>query len=185
MSTPRKSQPVPVKQQDNAALAALGLLPPREAAEVSEELVNRMRQAASLLAESVAPIPPPPSLKDRLMKRIANYHTMKPLADVRSHDDTWKLSGIPGVDIKPLFKDKQTGISTYLLRMEPGSHLPAHYHHDVEQCLVLKGDIRWDELVYEEGDFVVMGKDTPHPELHTVYGNILLLMAGHNEFAHA
>ena len=51
------------------------------------------------------------------MKRIANYETMKPLADVRSHDDTWKLSGIPGVDIKHLFRDKQTGMSTYLLLM--------------------------------------------------------------------
>ena len=185
MSTPRKGQQAPAKQQDNAALVALGLLSPREAAGVPEDLVNQMRQAASLLAESIAPVAPAPALKDRLMTRIANYDTMKPLADVRSHDDTWKLSGIPGVDIKPLFKDKQTGMSTYLLRMEPGSHLPAHYHHDVEQCLVVKGDIRWDELVYEEGDFVVMGKDTPHPALHTVHGNILLLMAGHNEFAHA
>ena len=119
------------------------------------------------------------------MTRIANYQEMKPLADVRSHDDTWKLGVMPGVDIKPLFKDKQTGMNTMLVRMELGARLPAHYHHDVEQCLMVKGDIRWGELVYEEGDFVVMGKNTPHPEIHTVHGNIMLIMSGHNEFAHA
>ena len=47
---------------------------------------------------------------------------------------------------------------------------------------MLKGDIRFGELVYEEGDFVVMGKDTDHPEIHTVNGNLLLLVAGRTEF---
>ena len=185
MSTTREGQQAPAKQQDNAALAALGLLPAREAAGVPEELVNQMRQAAALIAESIAPVAPPPGLKDRLMTRIANYQEMKPLADVRSHDDNWKLGVMPGVDIKPLFKDKQTGMNTMLVRMEPGARLPAHYHHDVEQCLMVKGDIRWGELVYEEGDFVVMGKNTAHPEIYTVHGNIMLIMSGHNEFAQA
>ena len=29
---------------------------------------------------------------------------------------------------------------------------------------------------------MVMGKDTEHPEVYTVDGNVMLLIAGHNEF---
>jgi len=30
-----------------------------------------------------------------------------------------------------------------------------------------------------------MDKNTTHPEIYTVHGNIMLIMSGHNEFAHA
>jgi anti-sigma factor ChrR (cupin superfamily) len=69
--------------------------------------------------------------------------------------------------------------------MQPGASLPAHRHHDDEQCLVLRGDIRWRELVYEEGDFIVMGRDTEHPEVSSLNGNLLLLVAGHNDYQSA
>jgi hypothetical protein len=44
-------------------------------------------------------------------------------------------------------------------------------------------DIRWGELFSRAGDFMVMGKDTTHPQVHTVGGNILLPAASHNEYA--
>ena len=50
---------------------------------------------------------------------------------------------------------------------------------------MIEGDIRWGELVYEKGDFVVMGKSTTHPEIRTETGNVLLIIAGRNEFVHA
>ena len=48
----------------------------------------------------------------------------------------------------------------------------------------MKGDVCFGDLVYEEGDFVVMGKHTNHPEIHSVHGNVLLLVAGRTEFLH-
>jgi anti-sigma factor ChrR (cupin superfamily) len=125
---------------------------------------------------------PSGSVKQRLMARVAAFEQLKPVADIRRDEDTWKNSGVPGVDIKTLFREPALGRSTYLVRMEPGAVLPGHRHGDVEQCLVIEGDIRWGEMVYEKGDFVAMGKDTEHPELRTVGGNVLLLIAGHNEF---
>ena len=136
----------------------------------------------AVLAESVAPVTPRASVKDRLMARVAAYEVVKPLADVRRNEAAWLPYGAPGVEVKPLFQDVETGRSTVLVRMAAGSRLPAHRHHDVEQCLVLKGDVRFGELVYEEGDFVVMGKDTEHPEIHSVHGTMLLLVAGRTEF---
>ena len=184
MSHPRTPASYSVEQQEAAALAALDLTPD-EAGNAPKELVAAFREAAVLIAESVPPVAPEPSLKDRLMGRVADYQTLKPIADVRPYDGTWVSAGAPGVDMKSLFRDKTTGRVTTLVRMQPGARIPAHRHHDDEQCLVLHGDVRWRDLVYEEGDFVVMGRDSEHPEIHTVNGNLLLIIAGRNEYLHA
>jgi anti-sigma factor ChrR (cupin superfamily) len=185
MSIPKKDLAATVEQQETAALAALDLASPSEAASVPKPLVSGLREAAWLLADTVTPVAPTPSLKDRMLARIAQFEQLKPLADIRRNEEFWVSGGMPGVEIKQLFQEDETGRSTYLLRMQPGVRLPAHYHHDAEQCLVLKGDIGWGDLVYEEGDFIVMGKGTKHPEIHTVNGNLLLLIAGRTEFLHA
>jgi len=167
MSKPRTPQ-----QLDLAALAA--------ALDAPEHVA-----AAVLIAEAPPPVAPSAGLKARLMSRVAAYESVKPIADVRRNESAWFPYGAPGIDVKPLFMDDATGRSTVLLRMAPGSRLPAHHHHDVEQCLVVKGDVCFGDLVYEEGDFVVMGKDSNHPEIHTVGGNLLLLVSGRTEFLHA
>ncbi|HTS65961.1 MAG TPA: cupin domain-containing protein [Candidatus Acidoferrales bacterium] len=142
-------------------------------------------EAAALLAEGAAPAAPAPSVKSRLMTRVAAYEQVKPIADVRDNEPHWMPYGAPAVEVKQLFRDATTGRTTVLIRMGAGARLPAHHHHDIEQCLVIKGDVRFGELVYEEGDFVVMGKDTDHPDIHSVHGNVLLLVAGRTEFLHA
>ena len=145
------------------------------------DIASATADAAALLAELPEPSAPAPSVKKRLIASVAAYEQVKPIADVRANEPNWVPYGGPGVEMKPLFMDALTGRSTVLLRMAAGARFPAHHHHDVEQCLVLKGDIRFGELVYEEGDFVVMGKDTDHPEIHTVNGTLLLLVAGRTE----
>ena len=184
MSNMNKGVPITVEQQESAALAALGCLSPREAMAAPRQTIAQMSEAAALLAESVAPVAPAPSLKARLLARVADFEVLKPLADIRHNENTWVHSGMPGIDIKPLFKEATTGRNTYLVRMEPGARMAPHRHGDIEQCLVVKGDIRWGNLVFEEGDFMVMGKDTAHPEVYTVNGVIMLIIAGHNEFSH-
>jgi hypothetical protein len=119
-------------KEENAALAALGLLSARELAKTPGELVDEMREAASLLSETVPSVRPSPSLKNRLIERIAQFEALKPLADVRRYDDQWIHSGVPGVDTKTLFKDVKSGRTTMLIRMEPGASLPSHHHGDDE-----------------------------------------------------
>jgi len=174
-----------VEQEESAALAALDMASPAEAASAPKRLVTELREAARVMAEAVAPVAPAPSLRERVLGRIAQFEQLKPLADVRRNEEYWAATGMPGIEIKQLFQETATGRSTYLLRMQPGVRLPGHYHHDAEQCMVLKGDICWGDLVYEAGDFIVMGKGTHHPEIHTVNGNLLLLVSGHTEFDHA
>ena len=183
MSTnpPRKLREYSDEQVERAAMVALELVS-EGTIDVPPKLVRALQMTAAVIAETVTPVAPPPSLKERLMNRVANFETLKPIADVRPYDKAWVPSGAPGVDIKLLYQDKTNGRTTMLVRMQPGARLPAHHHHDDEQCLVLRGDVRWRDIVYEEGDFVVMGGNTDHPEIYSENGNLLLLIAGRNEY---
>jgi anti-sigma factor ChrR (cupin superfamily) len=183
MSDPK--QPATDEQLDAAALAALGFLPPSEAMAALRSSIVQMQETLALLVKGVPLVTPPPTVRERLLARVAAFEQLRPIADVRRNEDTWVHSGMPGVDIKTLFTEPALGRSTYLVRMDPGARLPGHRHGDVEQCMVLEGDIRWGDLAYEKGDFVVMDKGTEHPEIYTVHGNLLLLIAGRNEFQHA
>ena len=186
MSSPKKNFAEFTEEQlETISLAALGFLPPREAMSAPRRAIAQTEEAAALLAEGVTPAPPELSVRARLLDRVSAFEQLKPVADVRRDENTWIYSGLPGIEIKPLFKEAALGRSTYLVRMEPGARLPGHRHGDIEQCLVLEGDIRWGDLTYEKGDFIVMGKNTDHPEIYTEKGNLLLLIAGHNEFHHA
>jgi anti-sigma factor ChrR (cupin superfamily) len=168
------------REQDQAALAALEFLTPSERAQALRELVAGLKEAAALMASVVPPVPPAPSLRERLLRRIANFEKLKPLADVRRDEGSWAPYGVPGVDVKVLYQD--TATATVLVRMAPGTTFPAHLHHDDEQCLVLSGDIGWGDIVYREGDFVVMGRKTVDPKIGIEHSNLLLIVAGRNEF---
>src|SRR4051794_28577045 len=132
MSTVKKGAPMTVEVQESAALATLGFLSPREAMATPRHAIVQMGEAAALLAEAVAPVAPAPLLKDRLLARVADFEVLKPLADVRRDENTWFHSGMPGIDIKPLFKEASTGRNTYLVRMEPGARMAPHHHGDIE-----------------------------------------------------
>jgi anti-sigma factor ChrR (cupin superfamily) len=182
MSAQKKFDGLPPEQQESAALAALGLLPARDSMAVPRSAIADAAQAAALLAETLPLVTPPPSLKQRLMARVDAFEQLRPVADIRRDEDTWISAGAPGVEMKRLFDEPALGRSTYLIRMQPGARIPKHRHGDVEQCLVLDGDIRWGDIVYERGDFIAMGRDTEHPEIYSQNGNLLLLISGHNDF---
>lgn len=66
----------------------------------------------------------------------------------------WKPTPTPGIDMKILLQDEQTGLMTALFRWEPGTELPLHEHVEIEQTYVLKGSIVDDEGEVREGDYV-------------------------------
>ena len=53
----------------------------------------------------------------------------------------WKPTQVPGIDIKVLVQDKETGLLTALFRWQPGTELPLHEHVEIEQSWVLEGSI--------------------------------------------
>lgn len=66
----------------------------------------------------------------------------------------WKPTPTPGVDMKILMQDKETGLLTALFRWAPGTALDLHEHVEVEQTWVISGSIIDDEGEVHEGNFV-------------------------------
>jgi anti-sigma factor ChrR (cupin superfamily) len=58
---------------------------------------------------------------------------------VRTNEMTWQPIRYPGCYIKTLLVDKETGLLTVLLKMDPGAELPDHEHAMLEQTYVLEG----------------------------------------------
>ena len=66
----------------------------------------------------------------------------------------WKPTPTPGVDMKILVQDQETGLLTALFRWAPGTVLPLHEHVEIEQTYVLEGSIVDDEGEVTAGNFV-------------------------------
>jgi len=66
----------------------------------------------------------------------------------------WRQTAFPGVEIKVLLEDKDSGLMTTITRMAPGAVLPLHEHVDVEQTYVLEGRLVDDEGEVKAGEYV-------------------------------
>ena len=66
----------------------------------------------------------------------------------------WQPTRFPGVEWKMLMEQKETGLSTALMRWAPGARLPAHEHVAIEQTYVLEGSFADHAGVCRAGDYV-------------------------------
>jgi anti-sigma factor ChrR (cupin superfamily) len=66
----------------------------------------------------------------------------------------WQKTPAPGIEMKILLEDKESGLLTALFRWQPGTRLPLHEHVDIEQTYVLEGRILDDEGEARAGDYV-------------------------------
>jgi anti-sigma factor ChrR (cupin superfamily) len=81
---------------------------------------------------------------------------LRPLASryVTAEDLPWKPTPTPGIDMKILLRDPDSGLLTALFRWAPGTELARHEHVEVEQTYVLEGSIVDDEGEVTAGNFV-------------------------------
>src|SRR5688572_13343480 len=87
-----------------------------------------------------------------------------PLASryINVSDLPWKPTGHPGIDMKVLLEDKESGLLTALFRWQPGSELSLHEHVEVEQTFVLEGSLVDDEGEVTAGNYVWRPKGNRH-----------------------
>lgn len=176
---------------DRAALYALGDLDPVECLEFERHLeegcrqcqaaVDEFRATAAIVAFEIEPVAPPPSLRNRVLAGVqpkpAHLHI------VRDFEGQWKPTGIPGIDAKVLFYDREQSTVTTLVRMAPGAMLPRHRHSKNEQCLVVEGDIGSAGITLHAGDYQCALSGSVHDPIRTENGCLLLIMsAPHDEF---
>lgn len=89
---------------------------------------------------------------------------------VRS-DAPWQQIA-PLIEKKVLYFDEATGTESYLLRAEAGAEAPSHDHNKHELCLVLEGDIIFDDFALYAGDYHFAPKGTSHSAARTEHGTV-------------
>jgi anti-sigma factor ChrR (cupin superfamily) len=65
----------------------------------------------------------------------------------------WQPGPFPGVEVKVLYKDDATGMSTMLVKIAPGGKIPLHEHIDLEQSYVLEGSLEDHDGAVTAGNF--------------------------------
>jgi anti-sigma factor ChrR (cupin superfamily) len=74
----------------------------------------------------------------------------------------WKPTPCPGIEMKVLLEDPETGLLTALFRWQPGSELALHEHVEIEQTFVLEGSLVDDEGEVCAGNYVWRPKGNRH-----------------------
>ena len=145
----------------------------REGCEVTRAEYAAFTETAASLSFTAPSELPPPSLRDRLMARIA-AEPRKPdhsgVVVVRANESGWMPGPAPGVDIRLLHKQR-----TMLVRLAPGARVPVHHHDLSEQCLVIEGTVTDGETTVSAGDYVFMPAGTTHSELWSETGCTFLI----------
>ncbi len=93
-----------------------------------------------------------------------NERKLKPLSSryVRTDSLPWRKTAFPGVEIKVILDDKDTGLTSSITRMAPGAVLPLHEHVEVEQTHVPEGRLVDREGEVRAGEYVWRPKGSTH-----------------------
>jgi quercetin dioxygenase-like cupin family protein len=81
---------------------------------------------------------------------------------VRSGNDGWRELKIPGVSVKALRRDPETGASTALVRLQPGARFPAHNHPGGEEVFVIDGEVLIGPDRLRAGDYLYTPPNGKH-----------------------
>ena len=108
---------------------------------------------------------------------LATDETLPPLGSRYVTVDSlpWQKTRAPGIEMKILLEDKESGLLTALFRWQPGTRLPLHEHVEIEQTYVLEGRIVDDEGEARAGDYVWRPRGDRHVA-HAPDGALVLSM---------
>lgn len=131
---------------------------------------------ADALRLAQAPVLPPPArtqaLRARILERAAADRRQAAHLTIHGSEGEW-IRLLPGVHIKVLREGEEN--RSYLLRMAPGTRLPAHQHSADEECMVLEGEVWLGEVHAHAGDYHLARRGVPHGEVRSDTGCLLFL----------
>lgn len=146
--------------------------------------VEKFQSVAETMAVSSPDPAPRKNLKHRLMAAVTNTKLKswtEPEEGVhvlRKGHGAWRETGYPGVTTKLLHLEQDTRMATSLLRLEPGAKYPPHHHTQMEQCLVISGDVRLGSKIHiHAGDYEKAIAGTDHEFLTSDTGCELLILS--------
>ena len=88
----------------------------------------------------------------------------------------WEKTRFPGVEMKTLLVDRETGVVTSLMKFAPGARLPDHEHVLIEQTYVLEGSLVCGEGECKAGDYVWRPAGSRHEAWAGAQGGLMLAM---------
>lgn len=136
------------------------------------ELLGSVQAPADLPAQRLA------QLRDRVLHRIDEEQALAtPYVTIREDDGAW-IELAPLMTKKILNVNRATGVESYLLRLLPGAAPERHQHDQDELCIVLEGDVSFDDIHLKAGDFHYARKGSWHGRASTVHGALLFLQSG-------
>jgi len=146
---------------------------------------QEMRAAGEIAAGfgSIAAADPPPSLRDRLMAKVATaprapglLFQNQGLIIARPAELDWHPLG-PGVDFKVIHTDTDRRYNTMLVRMAPGATYTAHRHVDVEELFMISGDMNVAGVIMRAGDYCRGETGTFHGVTSSEAGCVMIVMS--------
>ena len=187
-----------IELQERAFLSAIGALSAEEQLAFERHLAEGCEPCAAELAAQqeicaqlafAAPIiEPSATVKDKLMKRIAEEKQADSQKQTEKAGETAKFFTLyaaegawqmlsEGVFVKQLYVDREKQTVTSLYKMEPGAQAPRHIHSGVEECFVIEGDFHINDLKLGPGDYHRAEPGSLHQKIYTEKGNLLLIIA--------
>lgn len=154
--------------------------------------IEAFQNAAGAMAALTA-VEPPAGLQGRVMAGIgaapaSGRRAQLPqgvLSIVRSTEGKWIPTPFPGISMKQLFYDPQTGNESVLVRMRPGSTYPNHRHMGLEHALVLEGDAVFSDHTLTAGDDEVGEAGRDHSSITTQHGCLVFLIHNRADILYA
>lgn len=137
---------------------------------------------ALALAEQASGPAPAPSVKAKLMARIAQDASVPAGFHFNlAADADWRPHPVPGIRMRVLSVSKHSGYATLLLDVKPGTRFPAHHHEGDEECYVVSGSVQTLGRRLGPGDFIHADAGTDHAELYTDEGARVILVVPADE----
>jgi len=179
-----KHEAVTVELREWALLYSLGLLDPDMASGFQQHLeagcavcqseLREFREAAAQTVYALPEAAPHPRVREKLLSQVSGVRPKRTV--LRSHEGEWKATPFAGVTSKLLFFDRETGMTTSLVRMTAGSVFPSHHHAGPEHSYVLEGDVRFEDHTLQPGDYEVALPASAHTSITTTRGCLLLIV---------
>lgn len=126
------------------------------------------------LSDAVAPVMPPLDMAARMRERIMETAHSSITNVVRADEGEWK-NLLPGIRVKTLNFDSESGMQTSLWRLDAGARVPPHPHSKSEECLILEGSIQHDGNLYHQGDYLFAQPGERHKDFISPNGALLMI----------
>ncbi len=162
---------------------ALGLDPLSGETDAERRDREALEQRLAPLADLLPEVTPSNDLFARIAGRAGLETPLSGIHIARSNAGVWTHFA-DGIEVKTLWRSRQSGRRAFMLRMQPGAVMPTHDHHGDEESLVLEGDMQINGVEFGPGDFQVAFAGTKHPVITTRGGCLCFISIAYQGTAH-